>query len=65
MAEYVRSLPGFDLPDDDRQHGVSNYHVPSLKKNVSSSVRRGRRELSVSHATWSMNSMMMYHLWSS
>jgi hypothetical protein len=40
MAECVRSLPGFDLPNDDRQHGVSNYHVPALKKNVSSSVRR-------------------------
>jgi hypothetical protein len=41
QAECVRSLAGFDLPDDDWQHGVSNYHVPSLKKNVSSSVRRG------------------------
>jgi hypothetical protein len=32
QAECLRSLAGFDLPDDDRQHGVSNYHVPSLKK---------------------------------
>jgi hypothetical protein len=40
QARSIRPLPGFDLPDDDRQYAVSNYHVPSLKKNVSSSVRR-------------------------
>jgi hypothetical protein len=34
-------MPGFDLPDDDRQYGVINFHVPSLKRNVSSTVRRG------------------------
>jgi hypothetical protein len=40
QAKSIKPIPGFDLPDDDRQYAVSNYHVPSLKKNVSSSVRR-------------------------
>jgi hypothetical protein len=36
----VRPGPGFDLPNDTRQYNVNNYHVPSLKKNVSSTVSR-------------------------
>jgi hypothetical protein len=32
QARSIKPLPGFDLPDDERQYAVSNYHVPSLKK---------------------------------
>jgi hypothetical protein len=40
QAVWVRSGPGVDLPNDTRQYNVNNYHVPSLKKNVSSTVSR-------------------------
>jgi hypothetical protein len=33
-------LVGFDVPDDDRQFQVVNYHIPALKKNVSTSVKK-------------------------
>jgi hypothetical protein len=39
-AVCVRPRPGYDLNNDDRQYKVNNYHVPSLKKNYSSSVKR-------------------------
>jgi hypothetical protein len=41
MARCIRPLPGFDLPGDDRQFNVNNFHIPSLKRNVSASIRRG------------------------
>jgi hypothetical protein len=36
------SKPGarFDVPGDDRQLKVSNFHIPSFKKNVSASIWR-------------------------
>jgi hypothetical protein len=33
-------LMGFDIPDDDRQFQVMNYHIPALKKNISISAKK-------------------------
>jgi hypothetical protein len=33
-------LVGFDVPEDDRQFQVVNYHIPALRKNVSTSVNK-------------------------
>jgi hypothetical protein len=33
-------LAGFDLPEDDRQFQVVNYHIPALRKNISTSVKK-------------------------
>jgi hypothetical protein len=41
LATCAKPLPGFELPNDDRQYGVKNFHIPTLRKNVSSSVSRG------------------------
>jgi hypothetical protein len=41
MARSIRPLPGFDLLGDDRQFNVNNYHIPSMKRNASASIRRG------------------------
>jgi hypothetical protein len=40
-ATCSKPLPGFDIGGDDRQYNVVNFHIPSMKRNVSSSVRRG------------------------
>jgi hypothetical protein len=39
MARCIRPLPGFDLPDNDRQFNVNNFHIPSMKHNDSASIR--------------------------
>jgi hypothetical protein len=44
-ATCSKPLHGFDISDDERQFKVVNYHIPSLKKNVSSSVRSRDGEL--------------------
>jgi hypothetical protein len=33
-------LAGFDVPEDDRQFQVANFHIPVLRKNVSTSVKK-------------------------
>jgi hypothetical protein len=38
-------LCGFDVNGDDRQFRVVNYHIPALKKNVSTSLKRADGEL--------------------
>jgi hypothetical protein len=45
QATSIRPGPGFDIAEDDRQFGVSNFHIPLLKKNVSSSLKRTEGEL--------------------
>jgi hypothetical protein len=44
-AQCCRLQPGFDIAGDDRQHSVTNFHIPSLKKNVSASVTRDKDDL--------------------
>jgi hypothetical protein len=42
------SLPfafAFELKDDDRQRMVKNYHIPSLKRNISTNIVRDGNEL--------------------
>jgi hypothetical protein len=39
---------GFDIPNDERQFNVSNFHIPSFRKNISSSIRRCDGGFSVS-----------------
>jgi hypothetical protein len=36
----IRNLPGFELPGDERQYIANNYHIPTLRKNVSTSFRK-------------------------
>jgi hypothetical protein len=44
-AVCCKLQPGFDVPEDDRQYQVNNFHIPALKKNVSASVCRRDEEL--------------------
>jgi hypothetical protein len=40
QAVCVKPLPGFEIAGDDRQYSVSNFHIPTMKKNVSASIQR-------------------------
>jgi hypothetical protein len=42
---HNKLTPGFELKDDERQHTVKNFHIPSLKRNVSSNIVREGNEL--------------------
>jgi hypothetical protein len=44
-TKLPKNLPGFEITDDERQYQVKNFHVPALKKNVSSSVCREGSEI--------------------
>jgi hypothetical protein len=37
---HNRLAPGFELKDKDWQHMVKNYHIPSLKQNISTNIDR-------------------------
>jgi hypothetical protein len=37
--------PGFDVPGENRQHKVLNYHIPALRKNVSASIKRSGSDI--------------------
>jgi hypothetical protein len=37
--------PGFEIIGDERQHMVKNYHIPTLKRNISTNIVRDGNEL--------------------
>jgi hypothetical protein len=40
QAVCVKPLAGFEIADDDRQYNMVNFHIPTLKKNVSASITK-------------------------
>jgi hypothetical protein len=45
VKNHNKLTPSFELKDDERQHTVKNFHIPSLKRNVSSNIVREGNEL--------------------
>jgi hypothetical protein len=45
VVNHNKLTPGFELKNDERQHMVKNFHIPAMKRNVSTSIVREGNEI--------------------
>jgi hypothetical protein len=45
VVNHNKLTPGFELKDDERPHTVKNFHIPAMKRNVSTNIIRKGNEI--------------------
>jgi hypothetical protein len=45
VVNHNKLTPGFELKDDERPHTVKNFHIPAMKRNVSTNIIRDGNEI--------------------